>query len=53
MEGTALGKEWWGSSHWGLGLAAHLSMSVNQESGTNPPTWTGWGATVAFSATYN
>jgi hypothetical protein len=51
---TALGKEWWVSDHWGLGLAAHVSFSVNQVSGsTNPPTWTGWGATIAFSATYN
>jgi hypothetical protein len=39
--------------HWGLGVAGHLSFSVNQASGANAPTWTGWGATNAFSATYN
>jgi len=51
---TALGKEWWVSDHWGVGVAAHVSFSVNQDSGSaNPPTWTGWGATLAFSATYN
>jgi hypothetical protein len=50
---TALGKEWWVSDHWGLGLAGHLSFTANQDSGPNPPTWTGWGATIAFSATYN
>jgi len=50
---TALGKEWWVSDHWGLGLAAQVSFTVNQDSGTNPPAWTGWGATIAFSATYN
>ena len=50
---AALGKEWWVSDHWGLGIAGHVSLTVNQDSGTNPPTWTGLGATVAFSATYN
>jgi hypothetical protein len=50
---AALGKEWWVSDHWGLGLAAHFSLSINQDSGSNAPTWTGWGATLAFSATYN
>jgi hypothetical protein len=49
----ALGKEWWVSDHWGLGVAGQVSFSLNQDSGTNPPTWIGWGATVAFSATYN
>jgi hypothetical protein len=50
---AAVGKEWWVSDHWGLGLAAQFSLSINQDSGTNPPTWTGWGGTLAFSATYN
>lgn len=50
---AALGKEWWASDHWGLGLVAHLSMSINEDSGSNAPTWTTWAMTVAFSATYN
>jgi hypothetical protein len=50
---TALGKEWWISDHWGLGIVGHLSLSSNQDTGTNPPTWISWAATVAFSATYN
>jgi hypothetical protein len=50
---AALGKEWWVSDHWGLGLVGHLSMSFNQDQGTNPPTWTSWAFTAAFSATYN
>jgi hypothetical protein len=50
---AALGKEWWASDHWGLGLVAHLSMSINKDSGSNAPTWTSWAMTVAFSATYN
>jgi len=50
---TAVGKEWWVGDHWGLGVVGHLSFSVNQDSGSNPPTWTGWGTTIAFTATYN
>jgi hypothetical protein len=49
----ALGKEWWVSENWGLGLAGHFSFSANQDSGPNPPTWITWGLSVAFSATYN
>jgi hypothetical protein len=50
---AALGKEWWVAEHWGLGIVGHLSMSVNDDSGRNAPTWTGWAFTAAFSATYN
>jgi hypothetical protein len=50
---AGLGKEWWVSDHWGLGVAGHLTFTANQDSGSNAPTWTGWGGTVAFSATYN
>jgi hypothetical protein len=50
---AGLGKEWWVSDHWGLGLVGHVSMSFNQDSGSSPPTWTSWAFTCAFSATYN
>ena len=50
---AALGKEWWAGDHWGLGVAGHLSMSLNEDSGSNAPIWTTWAFTVAFSATYN
>jgi hypothetical protein len=30
-----------------------MSFTLNQDTGTNAPTWMGWGATLAFSATYN
>jgi hypothetical protein len=50
---ATLGKEWWVSDHWGLGIAGHVSLSLNRLPGTDAPTWTGWGATIAFSATYN
>lgn len=50
---AAVGKEWWASEHWGLGVVGQLSLSLNEDSGPNAPTWTAWATTVAFSATYN
>ena len=49
----ALGKEWWVSENWGLGLAGLVSWSSNKDQGTNAPTISTWGLGVAFSATYN
>ena len=50
----AVGKEWWVSDHWGLGLAGHATSSWNQDSGGgNQPTLTTWAFAIAFSATYN
>ena len=49
----AVGKEWWVSDHWGLGLAVEFIFSSNKETGTNPPTWTTLGGGLTFSATYN
>jgi hypothetical protein len=49
----AVGKEWWVGDHWGLGVAGHISFSINQAADASGLTWTGWGATIAFSATYN
>lgn len=46
----ALGKEWWVSDHWGLGLAGHFSFSSNQDGNQ---TLTTWSLGLAFSATYN
>jgi hypothetical protein len=50
---ASLGKEWWAGEHWGLGLVGQLSLSLNEDSGPNAPTWTTWATTVSFSATYN
>jgi hypothetical protein len=48
------GKEWWVSDHWGLGVAGHVSLSSNKDTGSsNPPTLTTWAFGVTFSATYN
>lgn len=49
----AVGKEWWVSDNWGIGLNLQYAHSSNEDKGTNPPTWaTNWFG-VAFSATYN
>jgi hypothetical protein len=47
-----VGKEWWVSSNWGLGIAlqAYGGKIPDQQSGVS---WTAAGATLAFSATYN
>ncbi len=50
----AVGKEWWVSDNWGLGVAGQLFGSTNKaNSSSNAPTLSTWGAAVAFSATYN
>jgi hypothetical protein len=49
----ALGKEWWVSDHWGLGIAGQVSLAMNRLAGPNASTWSGFGPTIAFSATYN
>ena len=49
----ALGKEWYVSDKWGLGVAGQFRWSSNSDQGTNAPTISTWGLGVAFSATYN
>ena len=49
----AVGKEWWISDHWGIGLAAQFFFGINKDRGTDPPTWTSLGGGLVFSATYN
>jgi hypothetical protein len=50
----AVGKEWWVSDNWGLGLNLQYAHSSNDDSAdAGAPTWgTNWFG-VAFSATYN
>lgn len=49
----AVGKEWWVSDNWGLGLNLQFAHASNKSEGTNPPTWaTNW-IGLALSATYN
>jgi hypothetical protein len=50
----AVGKEWWVSNNWGLGLAASLAFSSNKDSSaSNAPTLRTTGFGLTFSATYN
>jgi len=51
----AVGKEWWVSDHWGLGVAGHISFSSNQDpvAGGSSNRWTSWTFGATFSATYN
>jgi hypothetical protein len=51
-----VGREWWVSENWGLGLAAQLyvgSIPDNGGSSGSSTTWTTAGAMLGFSATYN
>jgi hypothetical protein len=52
---VALGKEWWVSDHWGLGVAAHGSYSSNEDPSGSGRSYTmsTWALGVVFSATYN
>jgi hypothetical protein len=50
----AVGKEWWVSDKWGLGLKGQFVVSSNKDSAAgNAPTWTGYAFGASFSATYN
>jgi hypothetical protein len=51
---VAVGREWWVSNHWGLGMSGNFSFSFNKDNGSaDSATWGAWGAVLAFSATYN
>ena len=48
-----VGKEWWVSTNWGLGLAGELYVATMKDK-TDPNTnWTSSAFSVLFSATYN
>jgi hypothetical protein len=49
----ALGREWWVSEHWGLGLVGHVTGASNPDKGNGAPALTTLGFGLAFSATYN
>jgi len=51
---VGLGKEWWVSDHWGLGLAGSIALSSNKYSvGGGSLTYGTFCAGLTFSATYN
>ena len=48
-----VGKEWWASTNWGLGLAGELYVASMKDK-TDPNTrWTSSAFSLVFSATYN
>lgn len=49
---TTLGKEWWVSARWGLGVAGVFGFFTLPES-TSSENWTGYNFAVMFSATLN
>lgn len=49
----AVGKEWWVSDNWAIGVNGQFAFSTNDSKVAGYPSWgTGW-LGVAFSATYN
>jgi hypothetical protein len=49
-----VGKEWWASPQWGLGVAGQLIVAVMKDrGGANAPTWDARSFGLLFSATYN
>ena len=50
----SLGKEWWVSDNWGLGIAAQfLAAHIKDGSDGTDVTWNALGFALAFSATFN
>lgn len=50
----AVGKEWWVSDYWGLGVKGELTITSNKATASSTsPTWMGFAFAVGFSATYN
>ncbi|HXJ19487.1 MAG TPA: hypothetical protein VMT03_04570 [Polyangia bacterium] len=49
----SVGKEWWASHDWGLGLAAELIFASMKDQDMPDVTWSVGAFSVVFSATYN
>jgi hypothetical protein len=48
-----IGKEWWVSSNWGLGIAGQLLFGSMKDDEDSDITWTATGFALLFSATYD
>lgn len=48
-----VGKEWWVSRDWGLGIAGELMAASLKDKNTPGLTWSASGLSILFSATYN
>lgn len=53
----SIGKEWWVSDNWGVGVAGQFMAARMKDKEAIPggtvPEWTAWGFSIAFSATFN
>lgn len=47
-----VGKEWWVSDNWGLGVAANFMVGSMKDKDYDTR-WTGLSTSILFSATYN
>jgi hypothetical protein len=50
---VTVGKEWWTSQNWGLGLAGELIAASMKDKSDSNVTWTSSSYSLLFSATYN
>jgi hypothetical protein len=50
---TMLGKEWWISDDWGIGVAGELLLASMKDQTDTSTTWTTAAFSLLFSATYN
>jgi hypothetical protein len=48
-----VGKEWWVSEGWGVGVALELSGGRVKDNGPGSPTWSAGSLGLLFSATFN
>lgn len=48
-----IGKEWWVSSEWGLGVAAELSLASMKDKDLSGVSWGGSAFSLVFSSTFN
>ena len=48
-----VGKEWWVSPEWGLGVAGELTVASMKDKDNSSITWTGSSFSLVFSSTFN
>jgi hypothetical protein len=48
-----VGKEWWVSPEWGLGVAAELTVASMKDKNVSSISWTGSSFSLVFSSTFN
>lgn len=48
-----VGKEWWITQDWGIGVAGELTLATMKDSDYSDARWNGGSFSIVFSATYN